>query len=423
MKSIILPALLVLLLPACATLPPPTVAPAWSNVGAATNRLQSLADLRPLADQFPESAAVQLRLLTAAHKSGDKEVVRAQLRRLDLMGYAVSNASFEQVAVHLTDSEVAELRARFEGYGRPVEASSNLSFVPIEGRLIEGVVRDAPTGRLFASSVVGRELWMFDKQWAPVPGIDSGSLTGLAVDETRRLLWMASGAVRQTPLPGTAFRGLIAMSLKENKIVRRIEVPSPEMFPGDILAAPDGTIYASDSGTGAIMVGRPGVTRLSVLLPAGHLRSPQGLVLSRNGKHLYVADYDNGIAIVDLASGHVSRLAAAKPMMLNGIDGLYAYGGGLIAIQNGTSPRRIVALQLDRAGTGISNLHVIEQNHHSWGEPTNGYVDQRAKALIYVSDAQWERFDKGGTVRGSERLRPTLIRKVKLGKPVSRQRS
>ena len=94
--------------------------------------------------------------------------------------------------------------------------------------------------------------------------------------------------------------------------------------------------------------------------------------------------------------------------MLDGIDGLSADGGTLIAIQNGASPRRILRLHLTPDGLAVARVEVLERANPDWGEPTLGtIVDDH---LLYVADAQWERFGPGGAVTGEGPLRPTAIR-------------
>lgn len=99
-------------------------------------------------------------------------------------------------------------------------------------------------------------------------------------------------------------------------------------------------------------------------------------------------------------------------MMLDGIDGLLAYEGDLIAIQGGSLPPRIVRLKLSPDGTTVRNLEVLERAHPAWSELTLGTIS--GDRLIYVADAQWERFGGGGVLSGDQPLRPTGIRSLKL---------
>ncbi|HYI48003.1 MAG TPA: hypothetical protein VEX35_06000 [Allosphingosinicella sp.] len=361
-----------------------------------------------LAAQFPDSASVLRRLLAAAHQAGDAATVRTGIARLAASGYAPSQATIDLLATHVPEAEMEALRLRFAANGARVQRSRLFATVPAAHRLVEGIAWDSRDRRLFAATVVGRALLVHDAQgWREVEGLEAGSLFGLAVDPRRRLLWLASGVVEQTPSPETAFRGLIAVDLATLRPVRRVPVEGAGS-PADIVVAADGTVYASDPNSGAVYRARLGDAALSVLVPPGRLRSPQGLVLAAGGRRLYVSDYGYGLAMVSLADGQVSRLESDAGTMLDGIDGLVGYRGGLLAIQNGTNPRRILLLTLSRDGSRIAGARVLESNNAEWGEPTLGIV--RGSDFLYVADAQWDRYGPAGALQGEGAQRPTAIR-------------
>ena len=361
-----------------------------------------------LVASFPDSASAQRRRLAAAHDDRDAAAVRTGLQRLAELGYAPSQDILNILSVYVPEAEMNALRQRFGANGARVQASRLFASLPVEHRLVEGIAWDARTGRLFAATVVSRTLLVRESRgWRAIEGLEAGSLFSLAIDPRRRLLWAASGVVEQTPDPQGAFRGLIAVDLNSLRPVRRLAVPG-EGSPADIALAADGTVYASDPNSGAIYRARPGDEALSVFVPPGRLRSPQGLVPSADGQRLYVSDYGYGLASVHLADGTVARLESDANTMLDGIDGLYPWRGGLIAIQNGTSPRRILWLRLSADGARVAGVRVLESNHPDWGEPTLGFV--RRGDFLYVADAQWERYGEGGAVQGDAPLRPTAIR-------------
>lgn len=400
-----LAALALLLLAGCAA-PIAERGPAWPAFAE---------DPAALAAQFPDSASVRRRLLATVHQAGDSEAVRAGLARLAASGYAPGQQTIDLLAPHVPEAEMATLRLRFAANGAKVQASRLFATVPAEHRLVEGVAWDAGRNRLFAATVVSRALLVHDARgWRRVEGLEAGSLFGLAVDERRQLLWLASGVVEQTPSPDTAFRGLIAVDLATLRPVRRVPVEGAGS-PADIVAAADGTVYASDPNSGAIYRARAGDAALQILVPAGRLRSPQGLVPAADGGRLYVSDYGYGLAMVSLADGEVSRLDSDAGTMLDGIDGLVGHGGRLIAIQNGTSPRRILLLTLSRDGSRIAGVRVLESNNPEWGEPTLGIA--RGEDFLYVADAQWDRYGANGAVQGEGTQRPTPIRLLRPGNP------
>jgi len=393
-----------LLLAACA-IPPVRQAnePMWPTPTLAPTELLA---------SFPDSASVQRRLLADAHEARDAGAVRTGLQRLAGMGYAPSQQTLDQLSVYLPAAEMDALRQRFGANGARVQASRLFTSLPSSQRLVEGIAWDARTARLFAATVVGRALIVREARgWRAIEGLEAGSLFGLAIDTRRRLLWAASGVVEQTPNPEGAFRGLIAVELGSLRPVRRLAVPG-EGSPADIAVANDGTVYASDPNTGAIYRAAPGDTVLTILVPPGRLRSPQGLVPTPDGRRLYVADYGYGLAEVHLHDGTVARLESDAGTMLDGIDGLYPWRGGLLAIQNGTNPRRILWLKLSPDGERIATVRVLESNHVDWGEPTLGFV--RRGDFLYVADAQWERYGEGGAVQGAWPVRATAIRLVRL---------
>jgi sugar lactone lactonase YvrE len=393
-----LAALILLLLAGCAA-PLAQRGPAWPAHSD---------DPAGLAAQFPDSASVLRRLLASAHQAGDSAAVRAGVARLAASGYAPSQATIDLLATHVPEAEMAAVRLRFAANAARVQASRLFATVPAAHRLVEGIAWDARGNRLFAGTVVGRALLVHDaNSWREIEGLEAGSLFGLAIDEPRHLLWIASGVVEQTPSPDTAFRGLIALDLATLRPVRRVPVEGAGS-PADIAVATDGSVYASDPNSGAIYRARPGDAALQVLVPAGRLRSPQGLVPAADGRRLYVSDYGYGLAMVSLADGAVSRLESDAGTMLDGIDGLVGYRGGLIAVQNGTSPHRILFLTLSRDGNRIASARVIESNNPEWSEPTLGAL--HGEDFLYVANAQWERYGPAGALQGEGAQRPTAIR-------------
>lgn len=367
---------------------------------------------QPVAEaaDIPVSSANARRALGRALEAGDREAATASAWLLANMGGSLSAASRARVAPVLNAGATAlspALDARFDANATPIERSRAILSVPLHFRLIEGIAFDPVHRRLFAGSVADRALLTHGAQgWAALPIANLGGVFGMAVDNERRLLWLATG--HADPVPGGAdvFAGLVAVDLDRLTEARRVAMPG--VRPGDVAIGRDGSLFVSDGTTGAIHICRPGCTTLSVLVAPGRLPSPQGMVAHADGRRLIVADYSRGLLSVDIATGVVEPIFPAEPAMLEGIDGLLAHNDRLIAIQNGSSPRRIIAISLDADARAITAIEVLERAHRGWGEPTLGVID--GDRLIYVADAQWERFGPGGTQQGDGPLRPTAIR-------------
>lgn len=366
---------------------------------------------------FPESAMILRAAIGDAIQRGDGPAVENDARALAAMGGALSIASQARIAAFLDRREAEALERRFADNVEPIALSTLETEVPAEYRIVEGLAYDPVTARLFAGSVVDGRLLVRgrDRAWRAV-SLDGpvGGLFGMAVDAKRRRLWLTSGVAEQVTDPAHVFRGLIAVDLDRLAVVRRVPLPAEAGSPGDLVVAADGTVYVSNAENGAIHVCAPGCDRLADLVPPGRFRNPQGLALSHDGRRLYVADYGYGLAVIDLRTGGIARVVTRGPAMLDGIDGLVGWHGDLIAIQNGTNPRRIVRLRLGSKGRVVRSIEVLERANPDWGEPTLATVaDNR---LLFVADGQWERFAARGAPVGREPPRVTPIRALGLSR-------
>ncbi len=370
-------------------------------------------------DRPPTSSAEVRAGLAAALERGDRRAVTIGMLNLVQMGFALSPATQARLAPLLDDSALpigwrapgplAERFAEyFRGNERRQEDSEPFAEVPAEHRLIEGIAWDPATQRLFAGSVIDRRLLVRDgPEWRVVPTAEPiGGVFGMAVDATRRLLWLASSPADPMPDPQSAFSGLVAIDLATLRESRRIAVPNARL--GDVALARDGTLFASDGRSGAIYRCRPGCVQAETFIRPGLLKSPQGMVVWPGGDRLYVADYVMGLLRIDMSSRRIEPVFALRPVMLDGIDGLVRYGDRLLAIQNGTRPSRIISIGLDTGGRRISDLRLIEQNGESWGEPTLGTLVN--DGLAYIADGQWERYGSGGVLTDGGMPRSTAIR-------------
>lgn len=277
--------------------------------------------------------------------------------------------------------------------------------IPAEFGLVEGVAWDARSRQLFAGSVEDGALLVREgDHWrrAVLPFSTAG-LFGMAVDPRRGILWIASGVAGPTRRKD-AFRGLIGVSALGFEAVGLAPVPAGDLTaqPGDVAIAPDGSVYVSDGAAGGVYVCKPDCTQLELLVPKGTFRSAQGLAVSRDGRFLYVADYSRGLFKLDLKK---PKLPVALSRQ-KGIDGLIRYGDALIAIVNGDG-RKVIRISFDAKGTPSEELLETPPGP---GDPTLGTIADRK--LIYVADAQWDRFDAAGQSTG--RARATKIRTLDL---------
>jgi sugar lactone lactonase YvrE len=243
-----------------------------------------------------------------------------------------------------------------------------------------------------------------DKLWA---------VFGMSVDEPRDLLWVTTAAIpemkdaRADELGKTAIVGL---QLKTGEQKHRFVLDDKgEHQLGDVIVH-DGKLYATDSRGGILYSVDPKSGTFKALTQPGELSSPQGLVVSRDEDHLYVADYTQGLYRYAFDGGKLERLEVGKGISVYGIDGLYRYKNDLLVIQNGIKPHRIARLGLVDRGRRVRHLRVLAANLKAFDEPTLGVVVD--KEFYFVANSQWGRFDDKGNLPPPEQLRRPQIMRI-----------
>lgn len=385
--------------------------PAWRAVDAATGQIADVAGLEQLARDFPDSASVRLRVFNAQLEARDGAGALASLAWLAARGHVFTERAQAQISQLIGPTHAEAASALLIGQAEVIAASTVFSTLPPEAGLIESVIVIPGEDGALASSVSGRALFALARlsRWIEVPVPRAQALSGLAYAPDGSLGWVASANIDGAAPRPAGFTGLIGLTGDMDDLLL---IPAPEgVAVSDLTVGPEGTVYASDPIGGGVYRARSDAAVLEALVAPGTFRSPQGLAVSADGARLYVSDYRYGLAMVDLASGAVTRLASDVPAALDGVDGLWLHGSELIAVQNGTSPMRISAFRLSEVGTRITGYRVLEQAHPEWIEPLGGSI--AGGALYYIATGQWNRYDEGVLREGMAAI-PNVIRRLPL---------
>ena len=265
--------------------------------------------------------------------------------------------------------------------------------------LLEGIAHDGR--RLYLGAIAGRSILTLDRAGRPSMLLSEPMLGvfGLASDAGRNRLWAA------TALLGTPGRSeLVQIDTLARRVVDRYPAPpgNPKAHFGDVLLAPNGDVYVSDSIGGAVLRLRAGAKSLETVVPAGTLKSPQGMVIQ--GGRLILANYGTGLHQVDLATGALTAIDGAN---VRGVDGLLAWKGDLIAIQNGASTPRVIRIALP---TGKPPMADILYEGGVLIEPSLGTIV--GNRLLFIGRSQWGEADANGVVKSG--AGPTRIMRLAL---------
>lgn len=372
-----------------------------------------------------ELGDLQKRLIAdRAHKDWQAYLADAKRLRRFVNDSATGNLEVARAQLHLGKTAAAEAsakRALAMGVTNPVLASplfkpiapalaaaiaansaerthARLKFVLGDaGFLPEDIDFDTATKRFFLTSVQRDGIFVSSASGALKPfasSPDHWPVFAVKVDSRRRRLWateVALSGFKSVPRRDWGRSALLEYDLDKGTLLARIEGPEHGAL-GDMVLTNEGDpIVADGNGGGVYQLIEGNLHRLD----HGDFVSPQTPAQCPGSDTLFVPDYVRGIGAMDPRTGRVAWFASGGRHALAGIDGLYCRGQTLFAVQNGTSPQRVIAFHLDDTRTRITGETIVEQRAD--GDFTHGVFV--GDAFLYIADSGWSRIDEHGVAK------------------------
>ncbi len=339
------------------------------------------------------------------------------LLRMQGQGYAYDLATdkrFEKVA----DTKVWEyLEANFEANRRTFGKGSLAFEVPAGEALLESIAWDSRHGRWLFGSIRDGSIQARGNDGELVPFItasaDNGlwSVMELKVDAERGKLWVVSAAMplfaglREEHL---GLSGLFRFDLESGALEKRWLIPANEGANAltALALGRRGEVYALDGLTQTVYLADDEGMRPFFGSP--NMRALRSLVVSEDGNRLYVADYDAGILVVDLARNQAFDLQGMATLTLDGIESLNVWKGHLLLVQSGTAPAmRIMRLRLSDDGLRVTNAMPIDANHEGMTLPVSGTI--RDDALYFIANSRKSDFDQAEGGDDADEVQPVRV--------------
>jgi hypothetical protein len=378
--------------------------------------LRAALDMQTLLNDAPNAVKAVARAYADA---GDPKHALASLSRFAEMGQADDSIAEgkDQRLTSLHDlPEFKKVLDRFKENQTPVSAAKIAFSLPDPGILAEDIDFDAHSQSFFITSVLERKIIRvsFDgkaQEYAQSPS--HWPMMAVKADAKRNKLWATEVAIDEftaAPKSDWGRSALLCFELATGKLLSRVEGPSHTAL-GDMVLTPDGDPIVSDGDGGGVYRLVEGQFKL---IDDADFISPQTAAMLPDGRHAFVPDYLRGIGILNLETRKVTWLKgeAGKTFALNGIDGLYFSGGSLILTQNGTSPVRVVRLQLNSVLDRIVSEDVIERATDTLGDPTHGVIV--GDDFYYIANSGWSNLDDHGDVKSGSSLTPAHIMRYRL---------
>ncbi|HET9952486.1 MAG TPA: hypothetical protein VFS09_11900 [Candidatus Eisenbacteria bacterium] len=338
-------------------------------------------------------------LAQIAARRGDRAEALRRLRAYAAMGLSRTVERDSSFASLFGDSAFVEVARRLQANGAPIASATIAAVLKDASLLAEDLAYDARSRTFYVSSIHRGKVVAVDSTGASRDFIPAASergwgVYGLALDPARELLW---GSLAATPTVLTyvaADSGRTAVAAWDLATGARrslVELPPDggRHVIGDIAVAPDGTLYATESIGGGLYALRPGASAFDTLAAPGTFASPQMPVVVEPGRRLWISDYPRGIVEFDLKRRTVRPVSKPKSLALSGVDGMALGPSGVVLVQNGTRPARILYVGTAGARRSIVGGRVLEQGSELMGEPNHGIVDRGS--LYFIGNSGWDR--------------------------------
>ncbi|HEU4455549.1 MAG TPA: hypothetical protein VFR81_20970 [Longimicrobium sp.] len=339
----------------------------------------------------------------------------AALERLAPMGLAAPIARDSAFRILHSHPDFGRIAAHLARAAAPL-VRSDTAFVAADPDLIPESVAYDPVERAWYLGSLARHKVVrvgadgSARDFAVVEG--KGRVIGIKIDAPRRRLWMV-----ETTIDGTAPRtwsgtggwtSLRGYDLATGREIARhapADRERPHLF-NDLAVSAAGDVYVTDLFGNAVWRLRPDADSLEMLARGPRFHWPNGITLSPDESRLYVAHLE-GISTVDPRTGALAPLPHPPAAAMADIDGLYACGTSLIAIQRMADFQQVSRFVLSPSGDSIVAMEAVERGHPAYVDPTTGVMV--GGDLFYIANSQFRRLAPDHTLAPAPRPHGTVI--------------
>ncbi|MBL0938486.1 MAG: hypothetical protein IBJ03_06315 [Gemmatimonadaceae bacterium] len=352
--------------------------------------------------------------MTSAQR-GDRPTA---LRRLDSLTYLPGglDPSFHRTFLDWHSDTAFQRIITFIRTSNPPIVRSSIAYRIGERDLQpEGIAFDSRSRAVFVGSLKGKIVHVDSagavSDFAQVSRADSTRVVvGLRVDTIRGHLWAAVDDPRAFVDAEVAGGALYQYDIASGRLIAQHSSSARGAF-NDLIVAEDGVAYATNTTNGSLWRTDTSGTAMREFLPAGTAPGANGIAWDGAKKLLFVAS-GYGIVRVDLATRATHELINTTSLPLGSFDGLYWFDGGLIGIQNGVHPGRVVRLALDDARERVLRAEILERYHPQFNGMTTAALDGRS--LLYLVNTQSRAFRADGSLIEGRVLTDILIARLPL---------
>ena len=190
---------------------------------------------------------------------------------------------------------------------------------------------------------------------------------GVHVDSTDHSVWCATD-------PGKKNRSEIVHFDAQGKLLERYSpsAAGPHAL-NDLVLRGKNQIYVTDTEGNHVFRFDRETHRFMELNLGRPVFEPNGITVSDDGNLLYVGD-DLGVIRMDLRTNEAQEVKPSAHDTMAGVDGLYWYEGGLVAVEYGTGAYRVMRWKLSPDGREVTSSETLERGTTMVRNPTTGAI-------------------------------------------------
>jgi len=379
-----------------------------SSAYRAEDYSQMLVEIKKAHSLSPQHQTLIYHLAKAYSLNSNIDSANFWLRKvvsIDAKNYDIESDDFENLKNTKAYKDISAYQVEML---KPIIKSDTAIVIPNEELHIEDVAYNPYDDSYLLSSINRRNLYKYKRGELNPLFVNNFPLaiTGMAIQDN--ILWFTGAGFSQAEIDENDSNfetsKLYKADLKTAVVLDSFSVENSKtnVF-GDVILSVSGNVLVSDSKTNTVYRLENG--KLNEWISSDEILSLQGI--AQIGKRMFLADYVKGLFVFDTVENSIGKIETLPDLALKGIDGLYAYKNGLIAIQNGVNPHRISYLQFDEEYTKVKSFEYLERNHPAMGEPTLGYLHK--DSLVYVATSFWGLNEKG-KVNNEKGINPVILR-------------
>lgn len=190
---------------------------------------------------------------------------------------------------------------------------------------------------------------------------------GVHVDPADHSVWCATD-------PGKKNRSEIVHFDAQGKLLERYapSTAGPHVL-NDLVLRGRNEIYVTDTEANRVFRFNRGTHHFIELNLGRPVFAPNGITVSDDGNILYVGD-NLGVIRMDLRTNMAQDVKPAPHDTMAGVDGLYWYKGGLVAVEYGTGAYRVMRWTLSPDGGTVKSSETLERGTEMVRDPTTGAI-------------------------------------------------